>query len=154
MLKVKNLLFFFNLFFSKSSICLFRYKDIYFFDKPTNYRVYLEPKSDIFRGFELKLTKQDFHSSAAHTFIYNYNYYLMPYSLFQEIEEEIPDFVGVWVCYDSSMDIQCIKRPKKQKLQCNHDDLLFSMFQSLSREFNKQKIKEFELKTTKKGKIK
>ena len=113
-----------------------------------------EPKSDIFRGFELKLTKQDFHSSAAHTFIYNYNYYLMPYSLFQEIEEEIPDFVGVWVCYDSSMDIQCIKRPKKQKLQCNHDDLLFSMFQSLSREFNKQKIMEFGLKTTKKGKIK
>ena len=113
-----------------------------------------EKKNHIFRGFELKLTKSDFYSSAAHTFVYDYNYYVMPKSLYSKVKDDIPDFVGVWTCIDGSNSLFCEKRPKKQKLKCSVEAMQFAMFQALSREVNKSLINKYAIKTTKKGRIK
>lgn len=47
--------------------------------------------------FELKLTKSDFHSDAKITFYGHYNYYVMSKELYEQVADEIPDWVGVYV---------------------------------------------------------
>lgn len=53
--------------------------------------------------FEIKISKADFHSKNGHNFIGNLNYYVMPYSLFKEVKDEIPDGIGC-ITYHSSND--------------------------------------------------
>lgn len=93
------------------------------------------------RFYELKLTKSDFHSSSKVTFLGHYNYYVMPKSLYNEVKEEIPPHVGVYCVYTRGNDIHyiggCEKRAKKQELQVDHDLLMFSFMQALSRENQK-----------------
>ena len=66
----------------------------------------------IFRCYEIKVTKSDFHSSAAKSFVGHYNYYVLTKELYEEVKEEIQDGIGVYVggC--------CIKKPKKQDIDC------------------------------------
>ena len=91
----------------------------------------------IWRFYELKVSKSDFHSKHKVTFLGHYNYYVMPYSLFVEVQEEIPDWVGVYAAYEGSGNLQCVKKPKKQELQIDHDLLMFNFMQALSRENTK-----------------
>ena len=90
----------------------------------------------IWRFYELKVSKSDFHSKHKVTFLGHYNYYVMPYSLFVEVQEEIPDWVGVYAAYESG-NLQCVKKPKKQELQIDHELLMFNFMQALSRENTK-----------------
>ena len=87
----------------------------------------------IWRCFEIKISKADFHSKAHNTFIGNYNYYVMPKALYEEVKDEIPNHVGVWV--DGNW---CIKKAKKQQLQVDVQILKDSMIHSLCRDVNKQ----------------
>lgn len=64
----------------------------------------------IFRCYEIKCTKSDFHSKAAKSFVGHYNYYVLTKELYNEVKEEIPDWVGVYV------NDCCIKNPKKQDI--------------------------------------
>ena len=50
----------------------------------------------VWRCFEIKVSKSDFHSKAHNTFVGNYNYYVMPKVLYDEVKDEIPNHVGVW----------------------------------------------------------
>lgn len=87
----------------------------------------------IWRCFEIKISKSDFHSKAHNTFIGNYNYYVMPKALYDDVKDEIPNHVGVWV--DGNW---CIKKAKKQELQVDEQILKDSMIRSLCRDVNKQ----------------
>ena len=87
----------------------------------------------IWRCFEIKISKSDFHSKAHNTFIGNYNYYVMPKSLYDEVKDEIPNHVGIWV--DGNW---CIKKAKKQELQVDVQILKDSMIRSLCRDVDKQ----------------
>lgn len=49
----------------------------------------------VWRCFELKVTKADFHSSAKLSFIGNYNYFVFPASLYPKLKAEIPVHIGV-----------------------------------------------------------
>jgi len=49
------------------------------------------------RFYEIKVTKQDFHSKSRVTFKGDYNYYVMPMELYKEVKKEIPDEIGVLV---------------------------------------------------------
>lgn len=49
----------------------------------------------IWRCFELKVTKADFHSSAKLSFIGHYNYFVLPASLYPQLKAEIPAHIGV-----------------------------------------------------------
>lgn len=50
--------------------------------------------------YEIKQSKQDFHSKNKLTFIGNKNYFVMPYKLYQEVKKEIPPEIGVLVAID------------------------------------------------------
>jgi hypothetical protein len=85
----------------------------------------------IWRCYEIKVSKSDFHSKAKKTFIGHYNYFVMPKELYEEIKEEIPSHVGVY-CGN-----YLVKRPKKQELGVKDQILKDSMIRSLSRENEK-----------------
>lgn len=98
-----------------------------------------------FRGIEIKRNLQDFHSGCAWSWISNYNYFAMPYSLYLKVKDEIPDGIGVWVIHDDSKWVECIKKPKYRELLCSKEDMLHAMLQGLSREYKKyRKFKEKE----------
>ena len=105
----------------------------------------------IYRAYEIKRDKSDFYSGHAWSWIGNYNYFIMPYKLYCDVKEDIPNDVGVWVIYENNMTrMECIKRPKKRELLCSSEDMMFAMMQSLSREYKKyRKIKEKEDKKDK-----
>lgn len=64
----------------------------------------------IFRCYEIKVSKADFHSGAAKSFVGHYNYYVLTKELYNQVKEEIPDHIG---CYIGDY---CCKRAKKQDL--------------------------------------
>lgn len=86
---------------------------------------------EIWRCYEVKVSKADFHSKSKNTFIGHFNYYVMTNELYEEVKEEIPKHIGV---YCGSW---LVKRPKKQELKADEQILKNSMIRSLSREFQK-----------------
>ena len=102
-----------------------------------------------FRGIEIKRNLQDFHSSSSWSWIANYNYFCMPASLYNKVKDEIPDGIGVWICYEGCKFMECVKKPKYRELLCSKEDMLHIMLQGLSREYKKyRKLKEQEEKKT------
>ena len=83
----------------------------------------------VWRCYEVKVSKADFHSKAAITFVGNFNYYVLPFELYQEVKDEIPDNVGVWAGENF------VKRAKRQELKVDEQILKNSMIRSLAREF-------------------
>jgi len=86
----------------------------------------------IWRCYEIKISKADFHSKAKKTFIGHYNYYVMPVELYVEVKDEIPKNIGVY------LGDHCEKKAKKQDLLVDEQILKNSMIRSLCREFDKQ----------------
>lgn len=64
----------------------------------------------IFRCYEIKVSKSDFHSKHANSFVGHYNYYVVTQELYNQIKDEIPDWIG---CYIGQ---SCVKKPKYQEL--------------------------------------
>lgn len=54
--------------------------------------------------------KADFHSAAVKSFVGHYNYYVLTRELYDQVKEEIPDWVGVYI------GDYCAKKAKKQDL--------------------------------------
>lgn len=94
---------------------------------------------DVFRCYEVKISKSDFHSKATLSFVGNYNYFVMPQSLYEEVKDEIPNGIGVLVA-DSNVNypLKIVKRARKQQLKIDEQILKNSMIRSLSREVDKQ----------------
>lgn len=111
--------------------------------------------SGVYRAYEIKRDKNDFYSGCAWSWIGNYNYFIMPYSLYNEVKQDIPNDIGVWVIRERSKTMECIKKPKYRELLCSSADMMFSMMQAMSREYKKyRKLLEKENKVNKKMKIK
>ena len=85
----------------------------------------------IFRCYEIKCTKSDFYSKAKKSFVGNYNYYVLTKELYDEVKDDIPKHIGVYVYSE------LIKKPKKMELQIKKDILKDSMIRSLAREQDK-----------------
>lgn len=85
----------------------------------------------MWRCYEIKASKSDFHSKAKKTFVGRYNYYVLTKQLYDEVKDEIPNHVGVYVAGD------LIKRAKKQNLSVDEQILKNSMIRSLYREAEK-----------------
>lgn len=99
-----------------------------------------EQDRDIFRCYEIKVSKQDFYSKCKKTFVGNYNYYAMPKELYQDVKQDIEDYIGVVDENGFSL-----KKPKKVNLKIDKEKLLVSMIKSLNRENYKyfyKKLKE------------
>lgn len=86
----------------------------------------------IWRCYEIKVTKSDFRSKAANTFLGHYNYYVMPSELYEEIKAEIPPHIGVYT------GKTCAKKARRQELGTDEQILKNSLIRSLCREVGKQ----------------
>lgn len=86
----------------------------------------------IWRCYEIKISKADFYSKAHNTFVGHYNYYVMPKEIYEEVKNEIPAHIGVYVNGN-----KLVKRAKKQPLGVDEQILKDSLIRSLSRENEK-----------------
>lgn len=110
--------------------------------------------------YEIKQSKQDFHSKNKLTFIGHKNYFVMPHSLYQEVKNEIPVGIGVYVAIDrleeknkeeinafgikktyswtepvdGLKELYCIKPSKSQDLKADKEVILSSMLRSMQRD--------------------
>ena len=99
----------------------------------------------IFRCYEIKISKSDFHSSAAQTFCGHYNYFVMPQVLYEQVRTEIPKDIGVFcearfrdgTAYEQAPCV-CVKRAQRRELTVSVDVLKDSLIRSLSRDVGKQ----------------
>ena len=111
--------------------------------------------------YEIKQSVQDFHSKNKLTFIGNKNYFVMPYSLYEKVKNEIPYEIGVLVAIDRLDDkekeevnqygvkkktmwaepvdgfntLYTIKSAKKLELKADKEVILSSMLRSMQRDF-------------------
>lgn len=105
----------------------------------------------IWRAYELKISKQDLHSSAALSWIGHYNYLVVTEDLIEEAKKILPKDIGIYAAYErgSKKWIDLVRNPRKRELLCKHEDMQFAMLQALSREYKKyRKLKEQEEKKT------
>ena len=105
------------------------------------------------RCYELKVTKADFHSKAKLSFIGNYNYFVLPQKLFEEIQSEIPTHIGVLIyrAFDKKAIenspqtlrapgfLTVAKKAQYQELQVDKAKLTSHFVASLFREVDKAK---------------
>lgn len=101
----------------------------WFGDERVDYMTY--DTKGVWRCYEIKVSKADFHSKAKKTFIGHFNYYVLTKELYEEVKDEIPAHVGVYI------GSSCVKRAKKQELAIDEQILKDSLIRSLSREAEK-----------------
>jgi hypothetical protein len=85
--------------------------------------------------YEIKVTKADFRSKAAKTFVGNKNYYAMPMELYKEVADEIPNHIGVLVSQNGSQ-LYCDKNAKSVKISVPEKTLWQSLLRSLCRGYD------------------
>lgn len=115
---------------------------------------------NVFRCYEIKISKSDFHSKHGHNFVGHYNYYVMPKELYEEVKDEIPKEIGVYTgnfWSNKNKDyysVELIKRPKKKEVTIDIETLKNSLLRSLYRDVEKgRKSNNVELVTKLKSKI-
>ncbi len=96
----------------------------------------------IWRCYEIKISKSDFHSKNHNTFIGNFNYYIMPERLFEQVKNEIPKGIGAYVPesrpYRNYPELKNVQRALHHEITIDEQTLKNSMIRSLCREVDKQ----------------
>ena len=109
--------------------CCFEVTIGWFGDERVDYMTY--DTKGIWRCYEIKVSVSDFKSKAKNTFIGHFNYYVMPYELFEKVKDEIPSHVGVYI------NGSCAMRAKRQVPSVDEQILKDSLIRSLYREAEK-----------------
>lgn len=89
----------------------------------------------IFRCYEIKVSKADFHSNCHNSFLGDLNYYVLTPDLYEEVKNEIPGHIGVYV--ERGGFAYSVKRAKRRPV-ADRDILKDSLIRSLCREVTKQ----------------
>ncbi len=111
--------------------------------------------------YEIKQSKQDFHSKNHLTFIGHKNYFVMPYELYEQVKNEIPVGIGVYVAIDrleerekteiineygakrtsyymepidGLKELYCIRPARSRDLKADKEVILSSMLRSMQRD--------------------
>jgi len=95
---------------------------------------------NIWRFYEIKITKSDFYSKCKNSFLGHYNYYIIPHYLYEDVKKDIPSHIGVFLVFRDKKNncyMSIEKKPKLQEMNINKDDLMFNFMQALSREYAK-----------------
>lgn len=112
--------------------------------KPVNNTVSGIEKGD-FYCYEIKSSVEDFHSPNGHNFLGDYNYYVMPEEIYEQVKVEIPYGVGVYVPDrlhhgKDWYDLKSAKKAKRKDREKPLTEMLFMMFRSAARDKQKGKI--------------
>lgn len=91
------------------------------------------------KAYEIKVTKSDFHSKCANSFVGNYNYYAMPAALYEQVQDEIPAHIGV-VCDGCGV----VKHAHRVETSVPHDVLMTSLMRSMCRSHEEYQRAIFE----------
>lgn len=89
------------------------------------------------RCYEIKVTKSDFYSKANNSFVGHFNYYIMPMELYEKVQSDVPDHVGVMIPEPGYRNLCSVKKAKKQELKAELDVLKMSILRSLARDAHK-----------------
>ena len=89
---------------------------------------------------EIKSSIDDFRSKNGHNFIADFNYYVMPREVYEEVQKEIPWYVGVYV--KSGQDIEPIRKAKRRDRDKSINEMLLMMFRSCARDRRQEREKE------------
>lgn len=105
--------------------------------------------------YEIKQSRSDFHSKADLTFIGHKNYFVMPLDLYEQIKDEIPPKIGVFVAIERMEhkskqtptgirhwaepvagfnELYCIKNAYTVDLKADKEVILSSMLRSMQRD--------------------
>ena len=90
---------------------------------------------EIFRCYEIKISKADFKSKHGHNFVGHFNYYVVPKELYESIKDEVPKEIGVYIWNGKCLSL--VKRPKMKELEVDISILKNSMIRSLYRDTSK-----------------
>lgn len=106
--------------------------------KPVNNTVSGIEKGD-FYCYEVKSSVEDFRSKNGHNFLGDYNYYVMPEEVYEQIKKEIPYHVGVYVPdgmnYQGEWyNLKAIKKAKRKDRSRPVSEMLLMMFRSAARD--------------------
>lgn len=109
--------------------------------KPLNNSVSGIEKGD-FYCYEVKSSIEDFHSPNGHNFFGDYNYYIMPEDVFEQVKYEIPYNIGVYVPgeihYSGKFyELKSIKKAKRKDRERPVSEILLMMFRSMARDKRK-----------------
>lgn len=85
----------------------------------------------IWRCYEIKVSKADFKSKSKTTFVGNYNYYVLTSELYDQVKDDIPPGIGVYI------NGNLVKRASLKKLAVPKEVLYDSFIRSLYREVDK-----------------
>lgn len=102
-----------------------------------------QSNKNIWKCFEIKISYSDFKSSAAKTFVGNYNYYILPDTLISQVEYLIPKEIGIYSYatvepqYSWENRFTNYRKGRKQELGCTQDEIYYGMIKSLYRELQK-----------------
>lgn len=94
----------------------------------------------IWRCYEIKVSKADFHSKSRKTFVGHLNYYVMPEALYDAVKAEIPAHVGVLVPVGPSLCLESRKKATRKSLGAEEKTLAASLIRSLYRTYEQVKL--------------
>lgn len=91
----------------------------------------------VWKCYEIKTSKADFHSPSKWTFVGHYNYFVIPEKLFRTIEKDVPKGVGVITYNEEHKYFTSKVRATKAKPLMRDDDLISEVMSSMSRELSR-----------------
>ena len=112
--------------------------------------------------FEIKVSVADFHSKAKLSFVGNRNYYVLTDELYEQVKDEIPKDIGVYIykpkhferawwyneeekMIEISDDLKLVKSCRKRDCHYDKEILLACMVRSRINKTNLEVIKEYLL---------
>lgn len=107
-----------------------------------SYQRKIKPKNKyevIWRCYEIKSSKQDFYSKSKWTFVGHYNYFVMPEEVFDIVQNDIPEGVGVYLPIGWHGHLECVVHAKRQDLKVTDEELTRRFIGSQNREILKAK---------------
>lgn len=86
-----------------------------------------------FYCYEIKSSAEDFKSPNGHNYLGDYNYYVMPRSVYDKISSALPYFVGVYVDDDDD-SLVAVRKARRKDRSRPTSEMLLMMFRSSRRD--------------------
>lgn len=94
----------------------------------------LRTREVTWRCYEIKTSKADFYSKHKWTFIGDYNFFVVPDFLYEQIKEDIPKGIGCYVYDVSTTEFRLKQRSQRKKLVLDPTQLMHDFLVSSTRD--------------------